>query len=74
MAKHADATRAWLTAEFQGDRLVVEILDNGRGGADPAGTGLAGLRDRVRAVDGDLTLASPPGHGTTLRVELPCEP
>ena len=74
VAKHADATRAWLTAEFQGDRLVVEILDNGRGGADPAGSGLAGLRDRVRAVDGDLTLASPPGHGTTLRVELPCEP
>ena len=33
----------------------------------------AGLRDRVRAVDGDLNLASPPGHGTTLRVELPCE-
>ncbi len=74
VAKHAEATRAWLTAEFQGDRLVVEILDNGRGGADPAGRGLAGLRDRVRAVDGDLTLASPPGHGTTLRVELPCEP
>ena len=53
---------------------MVEVLDNGVGGADPAGTGLAGLRDRVRAVDGDLTLASPPGHGTTLRVELPCEP
>ena len=73
VAKHAEATRAWLTAELQGDRLVVEILDNGRGGADPAGTGLAGLRDRVRAVDGDMMLASPPGHGTTLRVELPCE-
>jgi signal transduction histidine kinase len=73
VAKHAGATRAWLTAEIQGDRLVVEILDNGHGGADPAGTGLAGLRDRVRAVDGDLMLASPPGHGTTLRVELPCE-
>ena len=38
VAKHAEATRAWLTAEFQGDRLVVEILDNGRGGADPTGT------------------------------------
>ena len=74
VAKHAQATRAWLTAEFQGDRLVVEVLDNGVGGADMMGTGLAGLRDRVRAIDGDLTLASPPGHGTTLRVELPCEP
>jgi signal transduction histidine kinase len=74
VAKHSHATRAWLTAEFQGDRLVVEILDNGVGGATMAGTGVAGLRDRVRAIDGDLTLASPPGHGTTLRVELPCEP
>jgi signal transduction histidine kinase len=74
VAKHSQATRAWLTAEFQGDRLVVEILDNGVGGATMAGTGVAGLRDRVRAIDGDLTLASPPGHGTTLRVELPCEP
>ncbi len=74
VAKHAEATRAWLTAEYQGDRLVVEVLDNGRGGANLMGTGLAGLRDRVRAIDGDLTLASPPGHGTTLRVELPCEP
>src|SRR6185312_8140397 len=57
VAKHAQATRAWLTAEFQGDRLVVEVLDNGVGGADMMGTGLAGLRDRVRAIDGDLTLA-----------------
>jgi signal transduction histidine kinase len=73
VAKHAQATRAWLTAELLGDRLVVEVLDDGRGGADAAGNGLAGLRDRVRAVDGDFTLASPPGHGTTLRVELPCE-
>jgi signal transduction histidine kinase len=74
VAKHAGATRAWLTAELQGDRLVVEVLDNGVGGADVSGDGLAGLRDRVRAVDGELTLTSPPGHGTTLRVELPCEP
>ncbi|HEX6022439.1 MAG TPA: histidine kinase, partial [Solirubrobacter sp.] len=73
VAKHSQATRAWLTAEFQGDRLVVEVLDNGVGGATMAGTGIAGLRDRVRAVDGELTLTSPPGHGTTLRVELPCE-
>jgi len=73
VAKHSGATRAWLTAEFLGDRLVVEVLDNGSGGAALYGNGLAGLRDRVRAVDGDLTIVSPPGHGTTLRVELPCE-
>jgi signal transduction histidine kinase len=74
VAKHAQATRAWLTVEFLGDRLVVEVLDNGRGGALGTGVGIGGLRDRVRAVDGDLHLSSPPGGGTTLRVELPCEP
>src|SRR3954469_839725 len=74
VAKHSRATRAWLTAEFQHDRLVVEILDNGVGGAYTAGTGLSGLRDRVRAIDGDFMVVSPPGTGTTLRVELPCEP
>ncbi len=74
VAKHAQATRAWLTVEYLGDRLVVEVLDNGRGGALDTGIGISGLRDRVRAVDGDLHLSSPPGGGTTLRVELPCEP
>ncbi len=73
VAKHAQATRAWLTVEYLGDRLVVEVLDNGIGGALGTGVGISGLRDRVRAVDGDLHLASPPGGGTTLRVELPCE-
>jgi signal transduction histidine kinase len=74
VAKHSGATRAWLTAGFEGSDLVVEVLDDGRGGADPDGGGLRGLRDRVRAVDGSLRLTSPPGGGTTLRVELPCEP
>ena len=53
---------------------MVEVLDNGVGGALGTGVGIGGLRDRVRAVDGDLHLSSPPGGGTTLRVELPCEP
>jgi signal transduction histidine kinase len=73
VAKHSHARRAWLTVTIEGDDLVVEILDDGRGGADPTGNGLAGLRDRVRAVDGTLTVVSPPAGGTTLRVELPCE-
>ena len=64
VAKHAQATRAWLTVEYLGDRLVVEVLDNGVGGALATGVGLGGLRDRVRAVDGDLHLSSPPGGGT----------
>jgi signal transduction histidine kinase len=74
VAKHSGATRAWLTVGYEGPDLVVEVLDDGHGGADPDGSGLRGLRDRVRAVDGSLRLTSPPGGGTTLRVELPCEP
>src|SRR4051794_37013865 len=73
VAKHSRATRAWLSAAYEHDRLVVEVLDNGVGGAYADGAGIAGLRDRVRAVDGDLMVVSPPGTGTTLRVELPCE-
>src|SRR3954470_4181776 len=44
VAKHARANRAWLTVGFEGEDLMVEVLDDGRGGADPAGSGLAGLR------------------------------
>jgi signal transduction histidine kinase len=73
VAKHAQASRAWLSAELQGDQLVVEVLDNGIGGAELNGNGLGGLRDRVRAVDGEMHVVSPLGHGTNLRVELPCE-
>jgi signal transduction histidine kinase len=52
-------------------RLVVEISDDGEGGADPAGSGLTGLRHRVEALDGDLVVTSPAGSGTTIRAELP---
>ena len=54
-------------------RLVVEIADDGRGGADVAGSGLVGLRRRVEALDGTLAVTSPSGGGTVLRAELPCE-
>jgi signal transduction histidine kinase len=74
VAKHSGATRAWLTVGFEGPDLVVEVLDDGHGGANADGGGLRGLRDRVRAVDGRLSLISPPAGGTTLRVELPCAP
>jgi signal transduction histidine kinase len=50
----------------------VEVRDDGRGGADPAaGSGLLGLRDRVEAIGGKMHLTSPPGAGTSLRVDLP---
>ena len=55
-----------------GDRLVIEVRDEGPGGADADGTGLIGLRHRVEALDGTLTVASPAGGGTTVRAELPC--
>lgn len=70
--KHSGARQAWITVGELGDRLQLEIIDDGHGGADfAAGTGLTGLRDRARAIDGDLTLSSPPGGPTRIRVELP---
>ncbi|HEX6421981.1 MAG TPA: sensor histidine kinase [Acidimicrobiales bacterium] len=73
VARHAHATRASVSIARAGDRLVVEVRDDGVGGADPdAGTGLAGLRDRVTALGGTMRLVSPPGGPTTLLVEVPC--
>jgi signal transduction histidine kinase len=73
VAKHAHATQAWVTARRADDVLHLSITDDGVGGADPhGGTGLAGLRDRVQAVDGTFMLTSPPGGVTTITVELPC--
>jgi signal transduction histidine kinase len=55
------------------DRLLVEVRDDGRGGADEArGTGIAGLRSRVASLGGWMHVTSPPGGPTTLIVELPC--
>jgi signal transduction histidine kinase len=73
IAKHSGATDAGVTAHRQGDTLVVEVRDNGRGGAEPReGSGLTGLADRVAVVDGRMLLSSPSGGPTLLRVELPC--
>ncbi|MGC4789788.1 histidine kinase [Micromonospora sp. DT178] len=73
VVRHAGATRAEVRLVQADGELVVEISDDGCGGADPAGgTGLTGLADRVAAADGRLLLASPPGGPTLVRVELPC--
>ncbi|MFG3684962.1 sensor histidine kinase [Micromonospora sp. NPDC047740] len=73
VARHAHATRAEVRLTQTDRHLVVEVEDDGRGGADPArGTGLTGLADRVAAVNGRLLLASPAGGPTLVRVELPC--
>ncbi|QZZ28359.1 sensor histidine kinase [Streptomyces sp. ST1015] len=73
VAKHSGAGRAWIRVEQRGARLVVEVGDDGRGGADSAaGTGITGLADRVSVAGGRLALTSPAGGPTVLRAELPC--
>lgn len=75
IAKHSGADRAALTARHRRGRLEIEVRDDGDGGADPAaGTGLTGLADRIAVLDGTLTITSPPGGPTVLRVEIPCDP
>jgi signal transduction histidine kinase len=82
VAKHADAGSAQVAVERAGGRLRIVVSDDGRGGAtldggaaadaDGAGTGLRGLAQRAAAVDGTLTVDSPPGGPTAITVELPC--
>ncbi|MFI0734336.1 sensor histidine kinase [Streptomyces sp. NPDC021225] len=72
-ARHSGAARLRVGGRLRGGVLVLEVADDGRGGADPAaGTGLTGLADRVAAVDGRMLLSSPAGGPTRLRVEIPC--
>jgi signal transduction histidine kinase len=73
-AKHAGASRVSLAAERRARTLVVEISDDGAGGADAArGSGLQGLVDRVEALGGGLSVESTPGAGTLLRAEIPID-
>jgi signal transduction histidine kinase len=72
-AKHARGASAKVSLFEETGRLIVEVDDEGPGGADPAGSGLAGLRNRVEALDGILVVVSNPGEGTTVHAELPCE-
>lgn len=73
VARHASATRASVAIVRSGDRLVVEVRDDGVGGADASkGSGLQGLRDRVGAAGGTMHVISPAGGPTTLTVEVPC--
>jgi signal transduction histidine kinase len=71
-AKHGGGAPARVIATADHDWLVVEVSDSGRGGADPEGGGLTGLRHRVEALDGRLSVTSPAGGGTVVRAELPC--
>ncbi|MGE3233554.1 MAG: sensor histidine kinase, partial [Thermoleophilia bacterium] len=70
--KHSGATRATVRVLRDGPVLRVSVADDGAGGADRDGTGLRGLRRRIDALDGVMAVASPPGGGTVIDVELPC--
>jgi signal transduction histidine kinase len=72
-AKYANGAAARVSMMEEAGRLIVEIDDDGPGGADPRGNGLSGLRSRVEALDGILVVRSNPGEGTTVHAELPCE-
>ncbi|NNG89624.1 sensor histidine kinase, partial [Streptomyces cacaoi] len=72
--KHARATRAHVTLARDAAGVVIEVEDDGRGGADDRpGGGLDGLRRRLAVFDGVLTITSPPGGPTRVRMAVPCE-
>ena len=71
-AKHAGAERCTVSLGRSGDLVRLTLTDDGHGGADPSGSGLDGLRRRVEALDGTLTVTSPRGGPTVLHAEFPC--
>ena len=74
IVKHSQARHAWIRIEHTAQMLCVVVGDDGCGGADPdRGTGLSGVANRLAAFDGTLSVDSPPGGPTILRVEVPCE-
>jgi signal transduction histidine kinase len=73
VVKHAAASEATVSLELERETLRVAVADDGIGGARAtADSGLAGLRDRLEALDATLAVTSEPGRGTTLRAEIPC--
>jgi signal transduction histidine kinase/putative methionine-R-sulfoxide reductase with GAF domain len=75
VAKHARASVIDMRVDGCDGALILSIRDDGRGGADPnRGSGIIGLKDRVEALGGTITVLSPPGHGTALHVQLPADP
>jgi signal transduction histidine kinase len=74
VAKYAEASHVTVRLAQENGDLVVEVRDDGIGGADAgAGSGLSGLTDRVTAIDGSLSVDSPPGEGTLVRAVLPLD-
>lgn len=73
IAKHSGARHAVVSVRRLDDRLLLEVMDDGQGGADESGSGIVGIRRRVEAHDGSFTMTSPAGGPTTLNVTLPFE-
>ncbi|MFI2114479.1 histidine kinase [Streptomyces rubiginosohelvolus] len=71
-AKHSRATAVSVRVVRRGRMLSLQVRDDGRGGANPSGSGLSGLHGRVAALDGILRVDSPEGGPTTITAELPC--
>jgi signal transduction histidine kinase len=70
--KHAQCHNVGIRITEVRSTVMVEVADDGRGGASMSGSGLRGLADRIAAVGGRLRVFSPPGQGTRLVAELPC--
>ncbi len=79
--KHSEASRGWVTVEFEDGKIILTVTDNGKGFelpervGDLASTGklgLAGMQERAQLIEGTLTLHSEPGKGTTVIIEVPC--
>ena len=80
MCRHSEASRCWIMLEFNDDKVILTVKDNGKGFKLPdrvedlaavGKLGLAGMQERVRLIDGKLTIESEPGEGTTVGVEIP---
>ena len=72
VVKHARAGSATVTVSVDESRLDLQIADDGVGGVESRGHGLSNIMDRVNALDGEVTIVSPPGQGTRLEVRIPC--
>jgi signal transduction histidine kinase len=71
VARHSGATAAEVSVARRNGALLVAVVDSGRGGADPAGSGLRGLADRVQALEGELEVESDSGAGTAIHARIP---
>jgi signal transduction histidine kinase len=72
VVKHAEAGQVSVTVRITAGELVMTVTDDGVGGADPAGRGLANIMDRAEAAGGQAVIDSPPGRGTRLQLRIPC--